>query len=598
MFYFSLSLSLCFSPKVFGQASPFLKELSKNTAGFTVPEQRAWDSLLQSPKTLAIRLVEVGALPIHLSGDQLDFHLPGTSDTLHARGLYLEHGKFKYTWWGELPNTAGYVGMAADTFGKLVYIRHGGDSYMIHPISKRYNAQVKMKPDTTTQFCATEATNPDSVSGPGCEVEECQAIINALILITPEAIKEIASYDTDLFYFTLYTSLGPQTLNFALLNSGLTGKNFRFVTEVYDEFDFDEENYDIYADLQKLEIDSLVSGRMGANAADMVILLTDTRYGNYGGIASVIAPRAIVAADYVFSPRYDIAHETGHLLGALHNIVSNGGPETDTTGCNHGYRVGIGPGLYAHSIMAQLDTDEGARVLYFSNPNTYIFGVSLGNAYAHNAAFLTTTFCAAADYLSSDELGISISGPTPTCQPLTYSITIDPPGSGIPGAGPYTYKWYSGTTDPYTNPLAGELIGTASSVTIDPSAISEAKFWLYASAHSSDGVMATSLVNFDNPCGLKPAKTRELGVRQAPGQALRCYPNPTTDMLNLFFSQQLANQTVDYIIFNTLGQPVQQGAFLIAGNQGSLSCNLPAGAYNIQVNIHSQVFSRIFFIQP
>ena len=127
--------------------SPFIREISQDTAGFTSTERTAWTNLGESATVQSLRLVSVNGLPSHLNGDQLTLLLPGTSDTLRARGLYLQKtGDTTYTWWGELPSAASYVGMAANGAGKLMTVSTATARYMLYPLSSRYNALVELYP--------------------------------------------------------------------------------------------------------------------------------------------------------------------------------------------------------------------------------------------------------------------------------------------------------------------------------------------------------------------------------------------------------------------------------------------------------------------
>lgn len=585
-----VSLSLCSFP-LFGQVTPFLKERSTSTAGFTTKEQLAWTALAQSPKTLDIRLVEVGALPLYLSGDALDFHLPGTSDTVHVRGLHLENGKFKYTWWGEEADASGYFGMAADTIGKLVYVYHNGDTYMIHPLSKRYNAQVKMVPDSSLDVCVSNVQTDST--GPNCEIDTCKNMINALVLVTPEAVSEAVGFSPDAFYVTLYLALGQQTINLALLNSGAVGKSFRFVTLPYN-FDYDQ-NHKILFDLNNFVSDSDVGDLVDTYRADMAILVTDTRYGDTLGIAHDQVAGALVTIEHFASRRFTFAHEIGHLLKADHNRISNGGDAADNQNrCNYGYRVASALGII-YTLMAKINEPTGGRIPYFSHPGISILNNPIGSQYSYNAAYITGNFCSlAGQFFEDDELKIDISGPSPVCnQENTYTIQIDAPGSGVPGSGFYTYKWYLGPS-PYKNPLSGNLIGTTSSIAIDPYDFPYETFWIYASVHSDDGVFTTDVIEFENPCEfLRPAKRQIL----LPGDFFALSPNPACGFIDITFDKEQILSERTYLIYNAQGQQVKHGAIASGSDYTRIYFCLPVGIYTLQIRNGIAATSRKFTIQ-
>lgn len=112
----------------------FLQEIELESADFTNAEENAWETLSEHPLTKSIRLVEVGDLSSYLSGDELALSVPGNDDTLHCRGLYLQQsGDTSYTWWGELAGAEGYVGMAANSAGRLLYVNYPAGRYILAP---------------------------------------------------------------------------------------------------------------------------------------------------------------------------------------------------------------------------------------------------------------------------------------------------------------------------------------------------------------------------------------------------------------------------------------------------------------------------------
>ncbi|HNL37516.1 MAG: zinc-dependent metalloprotease [Saprospiraceae bacterium] len=580
-----------------------MQALNPASAGFSSEEQQAWNNLVQEVGPHAIRLVSINHLQNYLNGDVLNFNLADLPDTLRPRGIFLQSsGDTTYTWWGELPDAEGYVGITANNTGKLIVVSTPTQRYMLHPLSSRYNAQVTLAPDTLDKACALEDTETDPPPpGPGCEVDTCKNIINALVLVTPEAISEVVGYHPDPVYAALYFTLGEQTMNYILINSNVVGKTFRFVRETYTEFHFSSNN-NIFYDIDSLEVDQNAWNRLAANQADVIILLTNDRYGDYAGIESVQPnmPVAIVSAKHLFGPRFTFAHEIGHMLDARHSRESQGGNIPDNSpGCNTGYRAeAVGAG-YVYTVMAVIDAGE-SRIPYFSNPNINYSGVPIGNAKSYNAAYITETICTVADFFfPTDELRAEIAGPAPNCtQGATYTAALDLPGAGVPGNAPFTYKWYFGAA-PYTNPLSGTFIGNSHTVSLNAAAIPYEKYWLYLSVHSSDGVTATTLREFVNPCFAAEEKAALPDGTMRPSTGFVCYPNPASDRVTIAFSEEMNHQgNYHYQIFDALGSLRLSGVFQLSEEAycQTIPFDLPAGMYTIRLRTGAFNTSKIIIV--
>jgi hypothetical protein len=606
----TLTLFLLFSffssLKLSSQASLFLNELSPGNVTFTASEQAAWDSIAQNASTNSMLLVEVAHLPTALSNDQLTFLLPGTLDTLHAKGFYFQkENDTTYTWWGEFSGHRGHLGIAANDSGKVVAMSLDGVNYMFHPLSARYNAQVELKQDTFTMQEPEIEPPVNITTDPSCDFDDCKGIATVLVLLTPEAVDEILGrYHVSIqgVFAPVYLALGVQTLNFALLNSGIVGKSARFITEPFEEFEYDPFN-DISSDLQNLAANSTAWGHYFVNRADLMILLTDSRYVPYLGAADLINNNlAIVSANYMWGPDFVFTHEVGHLLGARHNRESNGGDEPDEDVCNFGYRfllAGITP---RYTVMAKMLDPGDQRVLAFSNPRITAAGTPIGTGDSDNAAYISKTFCDVADMQADDELQVDISGSLSIVCPqtATYTLNIDPPGAGIPGNGPYYISWVMGEA-PFSHPNQQGAIslGHSSSATINSANINYDKLWLYVHILSSDGVMASDLIEVEiDPCAPIPKATAQSDFTV--GQPyLRIYPNPSVDHLILHSTLPESSANGDYFISNALGEVVSAGNFSTNGKDDLQEFHfaLDAGIYSLQVRTQSNVYSCKFIVQ-
>lgn|GEM_PF-2498653 len=360
-------------------------------AAFSTSESKIWNNFYQGTTPSHIRLVEVADIHTLITKNELTIIVPGTTDTLLARGMYHQNdSNSNYTWWGEVQGGLGSVGIASNEMGKLLHISYSGKSYVYYPLSSRYNAQVELQPSAWDRF--------------------------------------------------------------------------------------------------------------QENRADLLVLLTDSRYGTITGLADFYLPAAIVSVGYMGYPRYNFVHEIGHLLGVRHNRVSNMGNEPDDAGCNFGYRFQYFGSSVGYTVMARM-TDPGAfRILNFSNPRIELLGSPIGASGSNNSGYLSKNFCSiATKYFDDDELEVDISGPSSIiCGGSgTYTAVITPHATGIPGLPPYTYLWGMGKL-PFVSlgyPAGSTFLGNPPSVTIQSSSIDFDAYWLFLNIWSSDGVMTSDLIN-------------------------------------------------------------------------------------------------------
>lgn len=490
-----------------------------------------------------------------------------------------------YSWWGNALNGS-TIGIVSNSFGKFVEVYSNGKHFAYYPLSSRYNAQVELPPASVIDE-EPEIETPSNITVTSCAPDDCSDIINILVLVTPEASDELTEKYQGLpsqqqaLVKLLFLGLGEMTVNVALMNSGIVGKSARFVTESFENFDLQFPS-DIIIDLNNFINSSEAIDRLVANRADMMVLLTDSRYGPYFGVADAFLPAAIVAVDYIGSPRYTFAHEIGHLLGAQHNRVSNGGDAADNTNCNFGYKFSAFGGLYTgYTIMARMTEIGASRILYYSNPAIFLGDTPIGASGSNNSNFISHTFCEKADLFEDDELSVNITGPTilQCNQSGTYTVQIDMPGNGIPGLPPYNFSWLLGES-PFRHPGNSFMsLGHASSVTINSANVPFDNFWLLVWIVSSDGVMTTAVIDVENvPCSGKdydlPAKGR---IMSRP----IIYPNPTTNILNIELDNSWAKtfQPTHYQIHDAIGNIVGRG--IMETNHQELNLDLSTGIYSI-----------------
>jgi hypothetical protein len=285
------------------------------------------------------------------------------------------------------------------------------------------------------------------------------------------------------FAATVFLAVGLQSINYALLNSGVPGKYIRFDVV---NFSFPLSNnatpafrlvYDLYGMTLVFPgaSQSFADNIRDQYNSDIVILLTDDRYGSYAGYGDDKHGVAIVSANNLWASRFTFAHELGHVFGADHNRISNGGDAADADGrCNYGYN-----GTFGLSLMCYLP-GAGHRNLLFSNPH-----IGTGTIQNNNAGHLSKSMCTQPFYRSRQEATVSISGPSTVCATqgsVTYSANITLPGPGIPGTGPYTYTWRVFSTPSVALNTTSAITSTDPTFTFNPSSAnfpvqSSGDFW-------------------------------------------------------------------------------------------------------------------------
>jgi Secretion system C-terminal sorting domain len=583
-----------------------LNEVAVQNAAFTTSESQIWNHFIQETPAANIRLVAVSDIHALLSGNALTIIVPGTTDTLLVKGMYHQNeGATNYTWWGEVEGGLGAVGIASNEMGKLLHILYPGKSYVYYPLSSRYNAQVELQPNPLLED-EPEIETPPDVTFTVCEAGFCKAVLTVLVLVTEEAVDEILSNYEDLspiqksLLVKLHIGLGELTLNIALLNSGLVGKSARFVTEEFAGFEFGLD-HQIDEDLTTLlDYTPDAWDRWHANRADLLVLLTDSRYGTITGLADVVAPAAIVSVGYMGAPRYNFVHEIGHLLGARHNRVSNQGNEPDDAGCNFGYRFQFLGGT-GYTVMARMADPGAYRILNFSDPRIELLGSKIGADGSNNAGYLSVSFCPVANkFYDDDELEVDINGPTQIlCGGAgTFTAMITPPASGIPGQPPFTYTWIRGEVPfVYPNAPGNVFLGNSPSLTIDASSLPTGNYWLFLNIWSSDGVMTSDVVNFSNvPCS--PGFTSSTSDEQLGdyGQKdLIISPNPAHDLLTISLIKPESYLAGNFNVTNALGQVLLTGTF--QPESMDLPINLPSGIYYLQFSTKRGNQSQKFVVQ-
>ncbi|MCC6413201.1 MAG: T9SS type A sorting domain-containing protein [Saprospiraceae bacterium] len=599
--------SILFATISYGQTSHLVSFLPTNSDCSSY-EQTAWDALKEDLTTLSVTLIGLEVIPANSKADSFLFVFPGRSDTLLAVGQYYEkRNDSTYVWWGNVGQYGDVVALASTPGGRSMYAKIGSSIFFAHPLSNRYNVLVEHRLDSIrwNEACATpmeEGPNPE-----GClEIDTCKNVFHVLVLVTDEAMEEIVAMPVNdptlqphIPY--LYILFGMHTLNFAMYNSGLVGKNFRFSVESFDFSNYYSNPIDILEDHSVL-LSNMDASDIAENVrADAYILLTNDRYGNYAGIMGQlgeVTPIGIVSAKNMLGPRYTFAHEIGHWLKGRHNRQSNLGDVPDSSSqCNYGWRIissNFLPDQY--SIMSVMTDSTDFRSLVFSNPRYF------GNGSSANAEYISTTFCDLADvYYDDDELEISISGNPTLCEdPVTFTINVDAAGTAVPGQPPFTYLWRLGTGIFTDNPqYTFKSYGDTNNITIDPfvdlSQNSQTNFFLYVCVMSADGVIVNQILQLNRVClPEEPAETSLVATLSKPEVFI--FPNPTSRALFLTSSGFSGN--ANYTIYTVDGKSISSGQLVLIDSQpASIHINLPNGYYMLQIATDAYSFSHPIIVE-
>lgn len=531
-----------------------------------------------------------------LSGNQLSFSLPGTFQSIVATGDYMERNTGAVSvWWGEIANKGGYIGVSTQGSYQVINIQKGNETWVSYPISARYNALVEVDPETLSDdqeiIVRDSSTLPP---GPTCDFESCQSTIVVSVILTPEADTTINPTGSGIgslagFSAAVYFSLGMQSFNLTLFNSGVVGKYVRFEYFTLPSFLYTttiDTTFNLTSDLAS--IDAVADSLRALHHSDLVVMLTDDRYGPYAGAVNGRGV-GIVSANNLWSPRYTFAHELGHFFGADHNRISNGGDAKDAARCNYGYHSDRG-----YSLMAVVNGQS--RFPGFSNPN-----LGTGTAQDNNAGYISASMCDSQPYYSNTaEASVALAGPATVCnnQTVTYSANITAPGAGIPGAGPYTFQWRLVYKPTVTLETQGVQSGSASTFSVNTASLNlpagQTYFWIHLTVLSNDGVRLTDMIAVEKTsCTERRIQASSALVSK---KAFQISPNPGTGLFQVYTETAHA-EAVPFVVVDGLGRIVKRGRIAATQQSADLELQADAGVYYVIVQTPNGTFTDKLILQ-
>ncbi len=593
------------------QAAQFITEVTLLPNTLNESESSRWQTFSQKATTQSISLVEIGSLTALLNNGKLTVSIPNGPQNLEAEGNFIkEEDNGDYVWWANLTDQTGYIGVAKNSTGQFVAIQKGSDYYQFHPLSSRYNAMVKTNTNVPSpEICPPLVESPPNITGTesNCDVMGyCKAVVSVLVLVTPEALNSMG-FAPNSIDAALYIPFGLHSINFALVNSGIFGKSFRFIVEGYN-FNFSS-NPNITTDLIILQNDQAAFARKTANRADLMVLLTDDRYDNALGIWRIYSTGptdyGMVSIENMFGVKNVFAHEIGHAFALNHSREQENYFGHDV--CNFGWYFLDQDFVEHKTIMATISDAEiqqgMTHILNYSNPDSDYNGAPTGTQFDANAFKISQKMCLVQDNFEDEELEVSISGnPNPCNTTATYTADfLHTPPVGEPGGPPYVYAWYKSNTG-FFNPLNGsnnqmpEYLGNTPSISI----LINATTWLKLDV-CGQGVCVNHVLKVKNCDGEPQARImeREAGLVEQVGPTYKIMPNPVHDALQLSFNAPL-NGLVTYSITNSLGQLMTSSAFdskdLSTINISLSGKNLPSGMYYCSVLHDNTIETRPFSI--
>jgi hypothetical protein len=265
------------------------------------------------------------------------------------------------------PSSAIFTAIGGKVSGSIITPKM---TYRLQPMPGGLNALIAVDPSKLPPEEPHSDASPDLPDLPPMQLREAADTSIANITVLVAATRNGAVLAGDL---GLYAANAISESNQAFANSGIRIR-FTLAGTYIDASTAESGN--MVADVDKLanphdKIWDAVGAERDKDRADLVVMITDDE--DYCGYAKQIGAveRNAYAINYEpcgLSPTYSFEHETGHLLGACHNIEASASCPTSD---GHGY---IDVSHHDRDIMAyDCDQDGGncPRMPMFSRPPNF-----------------------------------------------------------------------------------------------------------------------------------------------------------------------------------------------------------------------------------
>ena len=330
------------------------------------------------PTTERLRIDDLGPARFKLDAlrqGSLKLNLFDTAVLDVKRERIEKRGQRDFVWYGKLAEPGSSAILVVKGRRITGTVRKGRDVYQILPLDDRNHAIIKldlrrMPPDHAADDDFEEADSdgplPTLDFSEATLDDEGRVQIDALIIYTPDAARSIPDMES-------YVELAVAETNGSYLNSGV---KIRLVPVFISEVDYDEAGS---MSMDKTRLSASGDGHLeevpalrDEHQADIAVLVVDNSSECGKAAIGATAEKAFAIVHYTcLVGKYSLAHEIGHLMGALHDDS----PANLPFPYGHGFVYGS---LW-RTIMAKASgCDQCTRLQYWSSPHVMYEGVGMG----------------------------------------------------------------------------------------------------------------------------------------------------------------------------------------------------------------------------
>ncbi len=530
------------SSQVFSQNELF--ELSSiENAGITPQQISTLNSFVESKLYFDYQILKVKSLPTVQQNGLLFFKIPNNTKVFKAVADQVEYQNNKnYSWYGKIGDDqtqTGDIFILQEDSNISGFLKTEKDYYTLFPLGKEYVAlmrnDINKAEKTVCGLDKAPKENPSNESINLCAESNntCPAIIDVLVLVTSEAKKYLTGQHSNQAYFdTLVTYSLPtsvqvnfalksafESVNIAFKNSDITNKrirtrfvDFSFNFTTTSNGNFSSKIPDLSADIANLKIDAKALALKNQFRADIVCLLSNQGYLDgqnnqifgtipFAGVGNPSSSNsfAIIETPFLLGPRYTLAHEIGHIFGALHSRSGSTGCNIagdDDHSCGHGFCFFDSGKGERKTLLAMMPQGGSNRILHYSNPTVNFNGTATGDSQNDNAKVIKNTGCAVAAFQASPEWSVSILGESDVCvknSKVSQCINITQAAPGFLGVAPFKIEWASSSS----GIINWNNISILSTATCFDFPIQNTAFFIHARIKSADNQIITITKKID-----------------------------------------------------------------------------------------------------